>query len=140
MSFWEPCWACRLLGGERCGEIVAETDDVFVALNPFAIHPGHALVMPREHIVNIYELPDAVAGPILSMAARVARAAKKAFRADGITLRQNNEPASDQHLFHVHLHVIPRFDGDGERFAAAPPLASAAEQAEAAQRLRQALL
>src|ERR1051325_5899807 len=127
MSFLEPCWACRLVSGERCGEIVAETDDVIVAVNPFSIHPGHALVMPRRHIVNIYQLPDDVAGPILSMAARVARAAKAAFGAGGITLRQNNEPASDQHLFHSPLHVIRRFEGDAERFAANPPLSSPAE-------------
>ena len=139
MSFWEPCWACRLISGERCGALVIETPDVVVAINPFATNPGHALIMPRQHIVNIYELPDAVAGPILSMAACVARAAKAAFGADGITLRQNNDPASDQHLFHFHLHVIPRHEGDRERFAADAPLASPEAQAEMAARLKAAI-
>jgi histidine triad (HIT) family protein len=139
MSFWEPCWACRLVAGERCGEIVAETPKVIVAINPFATNPGHALIMPRRHIVNIYELPDSLAAPILAMAARVARAAKAAFRADGITLRQNNDPASDQHLFHFHLHVIPRHEGDRERFIADAPMATAEEQAEMARRLGVAL-
>ena len=139
MSFWEPCWACRLVHGESCGQVVADTPDVIVAINPFAASPGHALIMPRVHIPNIYELPDSLAGPILAMAARVARAAKSAFQADGITLRQNNDPASDQHLFHFHLHVIPRFEGDAQRFAAPAPLAPEAEQAAMAQRLRAVL-
>lgn len=83
--------------------------------------------------------PDDLAAPVLTITARVARAAKQAFVADGITLRQNNEAASDQHLFHFHLHVIPRFDGDAARFAATPALASHADQENAAARLRAAL-
>jgi histidine triad (HIT) family protein len=135
-SFWEPCWACRVIGGESPGGVVTETRDVLVAMNPFPLNAGHALVLPRRHIENIYELPDELAGPILSVAARVARAAKRAFEADGVTLRQNNEPASDQHLFHFHLHVIPRFDGDADRFDSQPRLASDASLADTASRLR----
>jgi histidine triad (HIT) family protein len=135
-SFWEPCWACRLVAGEPCGHIVYDTPEVIVALNPFAIHAGHALVMPRQHVRNIYELPDALAGPILVTAAGIARAVKRAFRADGITLRQNNDPAGDQHLFHVHWHVIPRVFGDAERFCAAAPLSDDASLADAASVLR----
>jgi len=139
-SFWEPCWACRVLAGEAVGCVVAETERVAVLINPFSLSPGHALVVPRRHIENLYELPDEFAGPILSTAARVARAAKRAFEADGVTLRQNNEAASDQHLFHFHLHVIPRFTGDLERFNAPPPqLASPAEQEASASRLRLAM-
>lgn len=139
VSFWEPCWACRVIEGRASACIVAETPSAVAVLNPFALTPGHALVVPRRHIANIYELTDDVAGPLLSMAARIARAAKRAFSADGITLRQNNEPASDQHLFHFHLHVIPRFAGDVERFNRRPELASDAEQQAAAVRLRAAL-
>jgi histidine triad (HIT) family protein len=138
-SFWEPCWACRVLGGAPVGSIVVEADGVAVVVNPFPLTAGHALVVPRTHVANVYELPDAAAGPVLATAARVARAAKRAFNADGITLRQNNEAASDQHLFHFHLHVIPRFHGDLERFNATPRLATRAEQEESAARLRAAL-
>lgn len=128
-----------MMAGEPCGRLVLETADIVVAINPFASSPGHSLVMPRRHVRDIYELPDGLAGPILQTAARVARAAKRAFGADGITLRQNNEAASDQHLFHFHLHVIPRFAGDAETFAAAAPLAGDGEQEEMAARLRAAL-
>lgn len=139
-SFWEPCWACRVIDGEPSGCIVTETLDVLVLINPFALSAGHALVVPRRHIENLYELPDELAGPILSTAARVARAAKRAFSAEGITLRQNNEAASDQHLFHFHLHVIPRFRGDLEHFNSTPELAAHDQQAEMAERLRLAMV
>lgn len=135
-SFWEPCWACRVAAGETAGYFVTQTQDVLVLVNPFPLAPGHALVLPRRHVKNLYELPDALAGPILSMAARVARAAKYAFVADGITLRQNNEAASDQHLFHFHLHVIPRFEGDNARFNLEPGPAGPSEQEASAERLR----
>lgn len=138
-TFWEPCWACRVMAGEAVGCVVAETERVSVLINPFSLSPGHALIVPRRHIENLYELPDEFAGPILSTAAEVARAAKRAFEADGVTLRQNNEAASDQHLFHFHLHVIPRFAGDLERFNASPQLSSPAEQEAAASRLRLAI-
>lgn len=138
-SFWEPCWACRVMAAETFGCVVSESREVVVLLNPFPLSPGHALVVPRGHVRDLYELPDDLAGPILSTAARVARAAKSAFAAHGVTLRQNNEAASDQHLFHFHLHVIPRFKGDLERFNAVPRPASRAAQEEAAARLRRAM-
>jgi histidine triad (HIT) family protein len=138
-EFWTPCWACRVIRGESAGEVVTETRDVLVVLNPFPLGPGHALVVPRRHVEKLYELPDELAGPILSMAARVARAAKRGYAADGVTLRQNNEEASDQHLFHFHLHVIPRFVGDEERLSSRPALADVAEQQATGSRLRAAL-
>jgi len=139
-NFWEPCWACRVIAGEAVGSVVAERDGVVVLLNPFPLTAGHALVVPRTHVANVYALPDDLTGPVLSTAARVARAAKRAFGADGITLRQNNETASDQHLFHFHLHVIPRFHGDLERFNATPQLAGRGELEASAARLRAAFL
>ncbi|HEX8897818.1 MAG TPA: HIT family protein [Chthoniobacterales bacterium] len=138
-DFWEPCWACSVLAGARPGWIVFETGEVAVLLNPFPLNDGHSLVVPRQHIRNVYELPDHLAGPILSAAARVARAAKQAFSADGITLRQNNDAASDQHLFHFHLHVIPRFEGDQARFNASPREVAHSDQAAIAEQLRSAL-
>lgn len=122
------------------GAVVTETSNVVVLINPLPLSPGHALIVPRRHLRNLYEIPDELAGPILSMAARVARAAKREFEADGITLRQNNDAASDQHLFHFHLHVIPRCLGDLERFSAPPSLVSYAEQEAMASRLRTALV
>ncbi len=128
-----------MANGEFSENIVYENADVIAAINPFSLAVGHTLVMPRRHIQNIYELPDAAAGPILSAAAIVARAAKQILTADGVTLRQNNEAASDQHLFHFHLHVIPRFAGDSERFNSEAQLFSTGEQKVAAAIMREGL-
>jgi histidine triad (HIT) family protein len=138
-NFWEPCWACRVIAGETAGCVVGEARGALVVINPFPLAAGHALVLPRRHVRDLYELPDALAGPVLATAARVARAAKRAFGADGVTLRQNNGAASDQHLFHFHLHVIPRHEGDAGRFNSEPRLASFADQDEAAARLKECL-
>jgi len=141
-NFWgghELCWACRVLAGEFPTCMVTADDAVAVLINPLALNPGHSLVVPRQHVENIYALPHTLAGPILAKAARVARAAKRVFGADGVTLRQNNDAASDQHLFHFHLHVIPRFTGDGARFNGAPQLITTAEQEAVGAQLRHAL-
>lgn len=69
LNFWEPCWACAVLAGEREGWTVFQNDEVAVLLNPFPLNDGHALVVPRDHIRNVYALPDHLAGPILSTAA-----------------------------------------------------------------------
>jgi histidine triad (HIT) family protein len=135
----DSCWVCRVLAGTARASIVAETPELLVLIMPLPRNPGHALVVTRRHVKDLYDLPDDLAGPILITAARVARAVKRAFAADGVVLRQHNEPAGGQEVFHFHLHVIPRYVGDAERFDAAPSLIGYAEQDAHAARLRAAL-
>lgn len=73
---------------------------------------GHVIIVPNKHYENIYKMPDDVGGRIFEVAKKISIAMKKAYICDGITLRQNNEPASGQHAFHYHLHIFPRYDGD----------------------------
>lgn len=73
---------------------------------------GHCLVAPREHVRNVYDLPVALAGPLLLAVSAAARAARHAFSADGVSVRQNNESAGGQDVFHLHVHVIPRYVKD----------------------------
>ena len=73
----DSCWACHVIAGGNLGRVVVAADDVAVLINPMPSNPGHTLVVPCAHIENLYALPDALAGPILAMAARVARAAKQ---------------------------------------------------------------
>ena len=130
------CWLCRV--AERTGKaaIVSETADVLVLISPVPLTRGHALVVPRRHVPDLYELPDELAGPILCTAARTARAAKRAFSADGILLRQHNEAAAGQEVFHFHLHVIPRYLGEPELPTTRPPLIRFDEQEALGSRLR----
>jgi histidine triad (HIT) family protein len=74
---------------------------------------GHVIVVPNIHYENIYDLPSEVGQHIFDITQRLAIAIKKAYKADGITIRQNNEPAGDQHAFHYHIHVFPRYENDG---------------------------
>ncbi len=136
----DPCVLCRIATGDLPAAIVTRESDVFAFVTPLSLNPGHTLIVPHRHVRDLYELPDELAQPVLSLAARVARAAKQAFNADGTTLRQHNEPAGGQEVFHFHLHVIPRFVGDEARVSAEPPRISWAETKAAAERMRSALV
>ena len=74
---------------------------------------GHMLVVPVIHVAQIYDLEGVLAGALMTTVARVARALKKACAAEGVSVRQNNETHGGQDVFHVHFHVIPRFEADG---------------------------
>ena len=73
---------------------------------------GHLLIVPNEHFENIYDLPVEVGFRIFDLGKKVSIALKKLRNCDGIDLMQFNEPAGDQHAFHYHLHIIPRFKSD----------------------------
>jgi histidine triad (HIT) family protein len=134
-----PCWVCAVVAGTEQAYAVLETPEILILVAPLSLGPGHTLVVPHRHVRDLYTLPEELAGAVLSAASRVARAAKRAFAADGITLRQHNEAAGGQEVFHFHLHVVPRFRGDVERFNAAPKLIRFEEQRDVAERLRSAL-
>ena len=73
---------------------------------------GHPLIVPKKHYENIYDLPEEIGYRIFGMGKKIAVALKKLRNCDGVNLMQFNEPAGDQHAFHYHLHIIPRFEGD----------------------------
>ncbi len=98
----------------KLADLVYKDDLVSVFINSFWIETakGHVIVVPNEHYENIYDLPEDVGNRIALVVKKMALAMKKAYGCDGITTRQNNEPAGDQHAFHYHHHVFPRYDGD----------------------------
>lgn len=95
-------------------DLIYKDDLVSVFINSFWIDTarGHVIVVPNEHYENIFDLPNEVGYRIFEVTKKVALAMKESYGCDGITLRQNNEPASDQHAFHYHQHIFPRYDGD----------------------------
>lgn len=140
-----PGYDCPFCRNIRTGEadfpleIVYRTATVFVKINPrWRLHnPGSVLVIPIDHYENIFDLPDTLATPIHSAARSAAAAMKEAFGCDGISLRQHNEPAGSQDVWHYHLHVIPRWHNDDlDRHPAAP--ADTDEIQRRAQQLRNA--
>ncbi len=97
-------------------DIVYQDELVTVFINSFFSghnNDGFAIVVPNEHYENIYILPPKYGHHIFDVAQKVAIAMKHAYGCDGITTRQNNEPAGDQHAFHFHFHVWPRYENDG---------------------------
>jgi len=85
----------------------------FLAARMIPNNPGHVLIIPNEHFENIYDLPVTLALEIQVLGKAVALAMKAAYACDGVTLRQHNEPSGGQHIWHYHLHVIPRYEDDG---------------------------
>ena len=93
---------------------VFENEHVFaqISLSQKRGNFGHVLVIPKRHIKDIYELPQDLDAPLMSALRLTAKAVKESFIADGVHIRQNNESASGQDVFHLHFHVIPRYHGD----------------------------
>lgn len=108
----DDCIFCKILAGEIPSTTVYE-DDSFKAIldvNPAA--RGHVIILPKIHAANLYELSDEVASKIMVVAKKIAIALKETYHCDGINVLQNNGEASGQTVFHLHVHVIPRFAGD----------------------------
>ncbi len=95
-------------------DLVYKDDLVSVFVNSFWIGTveGHLIVVPNEHYENVYELPDEVGHRVSEVIKKMSLALKEAYKCDGITSRQNNEPAGNQHAFHYHHHIFPRYEGD----------------------------
>lgn len=95
-------------------DLIFQDNQVSAFINSFWIgkNEGHVIVVPNEHFEHIYELPTEVGHHIFDLAKKIALALKATYQCEGVTLRQNNEPASDQHAFHYHLHVFPRYQND----------------------------
>lgn len=101
----------KILRGEIPAHKVFEDDDVIVFMDVMPQGPGHTLVVPKVASRNLLDADSAVLGKLLPTVQRVALAVKSAFEADGVTVFQYNEPAGGQSVFHLHVHVVPRFDG-----------------------------
>ena len=107
------CIFCRIVAGEIPGEVVAETSEVLAFLDVMPLADAHVLVIPKAHARMIEELPDETAGALMQMGAKVSAALCREFGAAGTTMGINNGPETGQTVPHAHLHVVPRFPGDG---------------------------
>lgn len=107
------CTFCKVISGEIPSYKLYENDEILAFLNIFPVNSGHALVIPKDHIENIYGLPDETLCRVIIAVKKVAIALKHALDADGINLEMNNESAAGQEIDHAHIHVIPRFKDDG---------------------------
>jgi histidine triad (HIT) family protein len=108
----DDCIFCKIIAGQAPAAVAYRDEQVIAFMSLQQLTEGHTLVVPIRHFKNIYELPDDLAGPLLSTAGRIAQALKREFAPDGIWVSQFNERAAGQSVFHFHIHVIPRYATD----------------------------
>ncbi|MER8432254.1 HIT family protein [Mesorhizobium caraganae] len=101
----------KILRGEIPSHRVYEDDAVVAFMDVMPQGLGHTLVVPKAPSRNLLDADPSTLGPLFTVVKQVALAVKKAFGADGVTVLQFNEPASGQTVYHLHVHVIPRFEG-----------------------------
>lgn len=107
------CLFCQIARGERPAHTVYEGERVVAFLDIYPCTPGHTLVIPREHSATLNEMSPEDAGWLFQAAALVATKVQGAMGAAGFNLGVNNGKAAGQEVFHVHIHIIPRYAGDG---------------------------
>ncbi|MER8914096.1 HIT family protein [Mesorhizobium sp. M0761] len=101
----------KILRGEIPSHRIYEDDAVVAFMDVMPQGPGHTLVVPKVPSRNLLDADPATLGRLFTTVQTVALAVKKGFGADGVTILQFNEPASGQTVYHLHVHVIPRFEG-----------------------------
>ncbi len=101
----------KILRGEIPSHKLYEDDETYAFMDIMPRGPGHCLVIPREPARNLLDVDPASLAAVSRAVQKLGRAAMKAFDAPGLTIQQFNEPAGGQIVFHLHFHVIPRFDG-----------------------------
>nr|WP_307998131.1 HIT family protein [uncultured Merdimonas sp.] len=109
----ENCIFCKLAGGEIPTATLYEDDDFRVILDANPAAKGHALIIPKEHYANLYELDDELAAKVMVLAKKIITKLTDVLGCDGYNIVQNNGEAAGQTVFHFHLHMIPRFKDDG---------------------------
>ena len=106
------CIFCKIANGEIPSATLYEDDKFRVILDLSPVSKGHALILPKQHVANLYEIPDELAADAMILAKKMADKMTKALSCDGFNLVQNNGEAAGQTVFHFHMHLIPRYDKD----------------------------
>ena len=109
----KACVFCQIVAGDIPAQIVLDEPDLVGFLDARPVFKGHVLLVPREHVVTLLDLPARLRGPFLEAAQRLARAVVDGLGAQGSFVAMNN--VVSQSVPHLHLHVVPRTKGDGLR-------------------------
>jgi histidine triad (HIT) family protein len=106
------CIFCKIIAGEIPSATIYEDDNFKVIMDIFPAAKGHAIILPKKHSANLYELDDISAANALLVARKVATAIQAELNCEGINLLQNNGEIAGQSIFHFHIHLIPRYAND----------------------------
>ena len=108
----DNCIFCKIAAGEIPSATLYEDEDFRVILDIEPASKGHALILPKEHYANLYELDDELAAKALVLAKKMITKLTEILGCDGYNVLQNNGPAAGQTVFHFHMHLIPRYAED----------------------------
>jgi histidine triad (HIT) family protein len=104
------CVFCKIVRKQAPASLVYDDENVLAFLDTRPLNEGHTLVIPKEHYVNVFEAPEELVAHLYRIVRRVALAVKESTKADGISVIQQNGKAAGQEIFHLHVHVIPRYE------------------------------
>jgi histidine triad (HIT) family protein len=107
------CIFCRIVAKQVPATVVHEDEHTLAFMDIGQVNPGHVLVAVKKHAENIFALDEAQACAVLRSAARIARGINAAFAPAGLSVYQANGKAAGQTVFHFHIHLVPRHEGDG---------------------------
>lgn len=139
VGFDENCIFCKIVAKQAPSSILYEDEVVMAFLDIRPLNMGHSLVIPKAHYVDIFDTPERELTEIHKVSKKLADAIKRATNADGISIIQQNGAAAGQDIFHLHVHVVPRFTGQTlPRFSELKE-ASRSALDEMAQKIRQCL-
>lgn len=113
----EDCIFCKIANGDIPSKTIYEDEMFRVILDLGPATKGHALILPKDHSDNLFELPEETAGQAMKLAKKLSAEIKKKLGADGFNLVQNNGAVAGQTVMHFHLHLIPRYENDGQQIS-----------------------
>ncbi len=116
----DDCIFCKIANGAIPSKTIYEDEDFRVILDLGPATRGHALILPKEHADNLYELPEETAARVLPVAKKVAGLLRAKLQCEGLNLVQNNGELAGQTVMHFHLHMIPRYQEDGQTIGWVP--------------------
>lgn len=124
------CIFCKIANGEVPSKTLYEDDSFRVILDLGPATKGHALIIPKEHYANLYELPEETAGETMKLAKKMVMKMTERLGCEGFNLVQNNGDMAGQTVFHFHMHMIPRYQADGQKIGWKPQDATQEELEE----------
>ena len=109
----QNCIFCKIAGGDIPSATLYEDEDFKVILDLGPATKGHALILPKEHYADLYEIDDEVLAKAYKLAKKMVTVLTDVLECDGYNVIQNNKEVAGQTVFHFHIHLIPRYKGDG---------------------------
>ncbi len=139
MAFDASCIFCKIVRKQSPVSMIYENENTLAFLDIRPLNLGHTLVIPKAHYVDIFDIPENELSNVHKISKLISPAIKKATNADGISIIQQNGKAAGQDIFHLHVHVVPRFEGQKMPHFSDLKEADRSKMDEMAKRIRQEL-